>query len=283
MHRNARTVSLDTLAGAGPGGGRLIVFASGKGGVGKSNIALNLGLALAQQNQRTILLDADFGLANQDILLNFAPPKTTPGSRAVHSSLDERLLTGPIGLRVLCGVSGTTLDGRVPHFDATAYQRVIEDLRRSADFALVDCGAGVSPAVTSLALAADQLVLITTPEPTALADVYATLKILVIQGFASRVSVVVNMARSRNEAEIVGARLARVTRQFLGLNIESLGHVLLDRHVPAAVRERVPLLLRFPHCSASECIRDICEQIGHLPAESLARRGTWARVAGLFL
>ena len=263
--------------------GEVIVIASGKGGVGKTNLALNLGIHLSRRGQRVILLDADFGLANADILLDVSPLADFSDLLDSSRPVDGLLVDGPDGLRVLCGVSGLTRSGRPLRLDRATCQRALRRLQPECDVLIVDCGAGVTPAIVSFALVANLLIMATTPEPTALADAYATLKLLCTHGFDRRTGVVVNMVHTRSEATSTARRLSTVATRFLGLSVEDLGHVITDRHVPEAVRKRTPVALCYPDCPASLCIKDICAKAAPLRRPPPAQRGLWARVASLFL
>ncbi len=262
--------------------GIVVTILSGKGGVGKTNLALNVGLLLQRRGVRTILLDADFDLANADILLNVTPRGDFADLLSGRRTVDEVCVTAPGGLRLVCGVSGTARHNGDSHA-ADAYTRAVRELKRACDVLLVDCGAGFNATLAHLALAGDLVLLTTTPEPTAVADGYATLKLLSNVGFAGRAAVVVNMARSSSEAAQVARRLARVARDFLGLSVELLGFVPLDRHVPEAVRRRTPVCQRYPHCAATTAMKRICDEfVPERPA--IAPGGSlWSRVAGLFL
>jgi len=261
----------------------VVVFVSGKGGVGKTIIALNIGIFLARRHARVILLDADFGLANADILLDVSPLADLADLLHDDRPLEELLVEGPDGLRVLCGVSGPVRPGQPARPDANAWARAIRRLAAACETLLVDCGAGFTPPIASVALLSDLLVLVTTPEPTALTDAYAVLKLLCRHGFAKRVGVIVNMVKSRREGPEVAGRLARVAGRFLGLSIEYLGQVQLDPHVSRAVRERVPLAQRYPRCRASVCLDEISRRTGPDRAASDPAAGWWTRVASLFL
>ncbi|MGD8454337.1 MAG: P-loop NTPase [Phycisphaerae bacterium] len=261
----------------------MIAVASGKGGVGKTNIALNVGIELARRGRRAVLLDADFGLANVDILLNIAPLHSVHDLLDEDGSLEELLVRGPHDLRLLCGTSGVARDGRPPAFGRQACARVLGRLRGGCDDLIIDCCAGVTPATATFALASDLLLLTTTPEPTALADAYATLKLLCAQGFAGRVGAVVNMVRSRGEGREVVGRLGRVAARFLGLTVQDLGCVLNDRRVPQAVVGREPFVVRYPRCPASRCIGEICDRLTLPEADPAEPHEIWAQVAGLFL
>jgi flagellar biosynthesis protein FlhG len=269
------------FASAGRRRGQIVVIASGKGGVGKSDCALNLGVWLARRGVDTVLVDADYGLANLDLLLNVTPLAHFGELLAGTRPVSELLMRGPAGLRVLCGVSGPRPDGAPA--SAASCAEAFDRLRAACAVALVDCGAGVSPLVCHLALAGDRLLLVTTPEPTAVADAYATLKFLVQQGYDGPVGVLVNQA-ARSEAEATARRMQRVARQFLGLSVELLGHVPTDRHVPLAVRAREPAALRFPRCPASVCLAAVAQRlVPPTGAKSAAPAGVWSRVASLFL
>jgi len=222
MRRTETTLDVVNSEGGGRRG-QVIVLASGKGGVGKTNLALNLGIALARRGQDVALFDADFGLANADILLDVSP--LTDFSDLLDSGrpLDDLLVRGPCGLPILCGVSGVTRRGTPPDVTVTACRRALDRVKQDICIVIVYCGAGVA------------------------------------------------------------ARLARVAAEFLGLSVVDLGHVVSDRHVPLAVRQRVPVTLRYPRCAASLCMEAICDRVVDHPACPPARPGVWARAASLFL
>jgi flagellar biosynthesis protein FlhG len=260
----------------------VLVVASGKGGVGKTNLALNLGIQLSRLGTRTILLDADFGHANADILLNIAPQTDVLGLLDPDRSLDDLLCEGPEGLGVICGISGLRHERRICESDPMLYVGTILRLKRSCDVLVVDCGAGITGTAASFALACDRLILVTTPEPTAVADSYATLKLLFQRGFCARVGVVVNMASRPAEAVDAVRRLQRVAQQFLGLSLENLGSVPLDRHVAASVQGREPFVTRFPRCSASLSVAAIARRLQGPINPARSQPGLWGRVASLF-
>lgn len=279
-HSRRRQREVDV--GRKPTGGQVIAIVSGKGGVGKTNLALNLGLQLARR-RRVILLDADFGLANADILLNVSPLADFSDLLDPDRNLDDLLVEGPCGLRVLCGVSETWSARVGADFAPQECVWAMERLRGASDVLIVDCGNTVNLVLAAIAGASDLLLLATTPEPTALADGYAVVKYLSNHGFAGRTGVVVNMARTRTEGQAAGRRLARVAYQFLGLSVEQLGCIPFDRHVPQAVRHRVPVVLRHPHCAASVGLEEVCSRLWPPSPGGRAGGGLWSRLAALFL
>lgn len=254
---------------------------SGKGGVGKSNIAINLGLALCARGERVILVDAGSELTHADVSLNI-PELFSVLDAADHTlELADILAVGPNGLAVIGGVFeqpgplDEPLNGRVGH----AMQR----LRREADVVMIDCGTGVTATVIEMALASDVLILTTTPEPAALADTYAVAKLLSGFGYAGQLGLVVSMSRSQREAHSVRRRFAHTAMRFLGVDIVDLGDIPHDRHVFRAVRQRQPVLLRYPHCAASHGIQRICNRLPRAKPAKPVESGMWARVAGMFL
>ena len=268
--------------GAGAGeehsGGLVVAVVGGKGGVGKTNVALNVGLELAQRGRRVILLDADCGVANADILLNVTPRAALDELLDPTRPVDEVLMPTACGLALVCRP-----DQRGHGLRPAEWRYVIRRLRPCGDLVLVDCGSGIGPGVVTVARTADLVLAITTPEPTALADTYATLKILCQGGYEGRVGCVVNMAADAAEAAAVAGRLAGAAARFLGLTVTYLGGIRLDRHVPRAVRARVPVVLRYPRCRASACLRAISAQLAPVAGGPPRAAGLWTRMAGLFL
>ncbi len=270
------------MAGTQPQG-KVFVVTGGKGGTGKTNFALNLGIQLSRQGVRTILLDADFGHANVDILLNIAPKADLVGLLDPSRSVADLLSEGPEGLGVICGISGLRHERSVCESDPLMYVGTLLRLRRSCDVLIVDCSEDVTGSAASFALACDQLILVTTPEPTAIADSYASMKLLFQRGFCARAGVVVNMATCLADAVDATRRLQRVAEQFLGLSLENLGFIPFDKHVVAAVRRQEPFLTRYPRCAASVRLESIGRRLQPVPSNRSARAGVWGRVASLFL
>ncbi len=259
---------------------RVIAVVSGKGGVGKSNIAVNLGVSLVRRGGSVTLIDADVGTANADVLLGVQPRHSLRRVALGHCSLADVTCVASSGLRFVAGLSGTRSMSAL-----TAAQRhvIIRQLTTlPADEVLVDCGAGVSADVLDFALAADALIVVTTPEPTALTGAYAAVKTLWHEGYRNTARLVVNMAESVAEAKKVSGRLCQVAHKFMNFSIEDGGYVLHDTHVELAVRHRVPFVLRYPKCSASTCVGAIADQMMSAPSQRKERNGLLRRVAGVF-
>lgn len=261
-----------------------VAVLSGKGGVGKTNIAVNLAICLAARGLRVTLLDADVGLANADVLLNVSAQYNLSHVVAGLRRIDQVGTVVAGGVFFVPGASGLE---RVADLSEVERQAVIAQMRRlggQTDVAVLDCGAGLSPNVLSFALAADLDLVVTTPEPTAVTDAYAVVKVLARRGKApGSVRLLVNLAESRQEARKVYARVAGVAERFLQYPIAEGGYLLHDTHVELAVRQRCPFVLRYPRCAASACISAIA---GRLAGSGGAARGTggfFRRVVGMFV
>lgn len=263
--------------------GDLIVVGSGKGGVGKTNFALNAGIHLARRGARVTLVDADFGLANVDVLLNLTPARDLVTVLRDPRSIESALVPGPDGLRVLCGASGLRCNFAPWEIDPRDCLQLAQVLTAISDCVIVDCGAGVSSLIRCFSLASDMLILVTTPEPTAVVDAYATLKILHTRGFRGLVGLVVNMAHTRRDANVTMQRLRTAAREFLGLSVTDLGCIPFDRHVPLAVQQRCPLAVRYPLCSASIGIDESSRRFARKGAGGVQTSTLLEKVAKLFL
>ncbi len=256
---------------------------SGKGGVGKTNLALGVSIALARRGIDTILVDADFGLANLDILLDLVPRHTLLELRHRRTDVSALLCPAPGGLHVLCGVSGATTRRELSAFRPAHCVRAIDQLRPLAEQVVVDCGSGINDTVAAFALSADRLIVVTTPEPTALADGYAVLKILRSRGWRGPTKIVVNMVRQTREGLDAAERFCRTSRLFLELEVELYGLVPLDRHVADAVRARQPVVARYPRSDASLAMEAVAARLCPPPAPAPHDSGLWQRVAAVFL
>ncbi len=258
---------------------RTIAFTSGKGGVGKSSLVVNVGLVLARQGQRVVILDGDLSLANIDVLLGLTPKRTLKD--VIEGDLDLRdvMVTGPQGIGVIPASSGVetlaSLDpGRRDRLLAKLAQ--IEDL---ADVLLVDTAAGISPTVLSLVLACQEAVVVTVPEPTAITDAYALIKVLSRRNPDYAVRLLVNMVESQAQAEEVYRGLQRVVQRFLPSRPLYAGHVVWDPCVAKAVQEQKPLTIHYPYTKAARCISALAHSLLALPPAGGGGGAFWSRMA----
>jgi flagellar biosynthesis protein FlhG len=260
-----------------------LAIMSGKGGVGKSNVAVNLSICLAELGLRVALADLDMGLANADLLMNLKPRYTLSHLVAGVRTMEEISIRGPGGIRFIPGASGTQGLANLSEFER---QNLISQLHRliaNADIAVFDLGAGISRNVTSFAHSANRAWVVTTPEPTALTDAYATVKALQRERCRARVELVVNMAASRAEAQAAYRRVAGVARKFLDFPLANGGYLLQDTAVELAVQARCPFVIRYPGSNASACIAAMASEVARTCAAPPRRGGFFKRVAGLFV
>ena len=260
-----------------------IAVTSGKGGVGKTNLAVNLAIALSARGRRVTLVDADLGLANADLLLNVSPRFNLSHVITGQRRMDEIVCRASGGIDFVPGASGMERLANLIEYERQSVLQQMHALERGADAIILDCGAGISRNVIAFAAAADSVLVICTPEPTALADAYATIKMVQRERTGAKLHLLVNMAESRAEARTVFRRVASVAEQFLKYPIAEAGYILQDAHVAMAVRRRTPFVLSYPRCAASCCVMAIAARLADLTSDSRHDPGFFGRVMSMFL
>jgi len=240
---------------------RAIAVTSGKGGVGKSNLSVNLSICFARQGLRTCLLDADLGMANADVLCGLSPAATLEAVVRGERRLSEVVVEGPGGFFLIPGASGV---GRLANLTVVEQQRLVEQLRlleRTVDVVVIDTGAGIGSGVMTFAAAAGVTLVTSTPEPTSMTDAYGAIKTIVTEIPDARVRLVVNMAASEAEAREVHERIDRVSRRFLGTPVAFAGMVPLDPNLPLAVRRQRPIAVARPESPAAVAIEALAGRL----------------------
>jgi flagellar biosynthesis protein FlhG len=241
---------------------RVITITSGKGGVGKTNFTVNLALSLIEAGLRVVVLDADFGLANIEVVLGTIPKYTLLDVIKNKKNLLEVISSGPSNIRFISGGSGVEELARLSIESLNNFIKNINLLDRLFDVILVDTGAGVSENVLSMILAADDVIVVTTPEPTSITDAYALIKMISQRDSKKNLKVLINRAENETEAVQVFTKLKEVTGKFIGVELSSFGYLNQDETVKKAVRIQKPFLLSFPKSHISKQIREISKNIG---------------------
>jgi flagellar biosynthesis protein FlhG len=264
---------------------RVIAIVSGKGGVGKTNVAVNVAIAMASAGRRVLLVDADLGLANVDLVLGQRPHGDLGHVLSGKLALGDIIQEGPAGIRWIPGASHMPAMSRIGQRRREELIERLTALETQHDYLLIDAPAGIGQGVLHLARQADELVLVTTPEPTAMMDAYALLKAAAAskRDAIGRVRLVVNMVGQRKQADEVHRRLAQTAARFLKLDVGMLGYVFCDGHVGRAVQKQQPLLLAYPHSQAAWCMKRLGGALMEAREAPLASRfAFFRRLAGLF-
>jgi flagellar biosynthesis protein FlhG len=257
--------------------GRTIAVTSGKGGVGKTSLAVNLALVLARAGHRTWLVDGDLGLANVDVLLNLHPRRSLREVVEGGHALEEVVVEGPVGLKVIPAASGLTGLASLGPVARRALAAKVRALGLGGGLTILDTGAGISPTVLDLVLAADQAVILTTPDPTALTDAYAMVKVLTQRRPGLSLHLVVNLVEQAAQAREIHAHLSRIIRRFLEREVPLAGWIPRDACMERAVREQRPLALYFPYARATDAIQALARSLAPCGATT-DEGGFWDRL-----
>lgn len=248
---------LDTLKKS-----HVVAIVSGKGGVGKTNAASNLAISAAAAGKKVLLCDGDLGLANVDVLLGLSPKFTIRDVLESKGDLRQAMVSGPLGITVLAACSGYTDMAELDTGRFELFRNLFQHAALSFDYVIIDTPTGISLNMQRLAALAHEIVLITTPEPTAVMDAYAVAKILSVQMPAAPIRLLVNMVSQLDAGERIAIGFEEVASKFLRRKIETIAHMPLDPHVPLAVRRQIPFSLCYPNCPAARTLRQMCQRMG---------------------
>jgi flagellar biosynthesis protein FlhG len=253
-----------------PNRARIMAVTSGKGGVGKTFISANLAAALARRGERVLVLDADLGLANLDVVLNLFPKITLHDVFTGKAGLEEAILPAPGGFSVLLAGSGLVEYSRLTPEIRDQLLKIIETLAPRFDRILLDTGAGISDVVLYAVSLADDVLVVATPEPTSMTDAYATIKVLALQQQRKKISLVVNQTSRMGEGRTIRGQLQQVVDKFVTptmidptvpVKLELIGEIPTDTAVREAVQRRQLLLESLPGCAAAKGVNAIAAKL----------------------
>ncbi len=243
------------------GSARIITITSGKGGVGKTNISINLAVTLSAMGLKVVILDADFGLANIDVLFGIATKYSLADVISGEKNILEVLTEGPNNIKFISGGSGVEDLVKLNDDQLLNFVNNIALLDKAFDVILIDTGAGLSESVMKFVMASDEVLIVTTPEPTSITDAYALIKMVCKKDKEKEIKVVINRAENGFEAEEVFNRLKLVSEKFLGLKLTSVGYVFKDDSVVKAVKQQQPFTISYPKSQASKSISQIAQKL----------------------
>lgn len=240
---------------------RVIAITSGKGGVGKTSVTVNLALAFAKMGKKVAIFDADLGLANVHILMGVKPRFNLRHMIEDNFKMDDLVTMGPEGVKIISGGQGVREMANLTPDQRRIILRQLDKLEREVDILLIDTGAGISENVLRFTTFADEVIVVTTPNIAAAADGYSIIKILLEMEPNSKIGLIANMAQNMYHSKNVFNRINAATKKYLNYPLGDLGYIVTDNHIEAACQIRRPLLLEFPQSEAAKCIREIAEMI----------------------
>ena len=250
--------SMLQVNGPGP---KIVAVTSGKGGVGKTNVVANLSVCLSELGKKIVVLDADFGLANLDVLLGLTPRYHLGHVLFGNKTLTEIMVQGPQGIRIIPASSGLQ---RMSELTSAQRNHLIESfthLDSDTDYFIIDTAAGISRNVIHFLLAAQEVIVVSAPEPTAIVDAYAVIKIILAEDHKKPIQVLINSVERSEDAQEVFCQINSVVKRFLNREVDYLGHIERDSHVPQAVRSQMVVSHRFPNAASSRSFRSLARRI----------------------
>jgi flagellar biosynthesis protein FlhG len=244
---------------------KVVAVTGGKGGVGKTSITLNTAIANAKLGRKVMVLDADLGLANIDVMLGLRIERNLSHVLSGDCTLDEILVTGPYGVKIAPATSGTKAMTELSQHEHAGLIRAFGELRTPIDMLIIDTAAGISDMVVSFSRAAQDVVIVVCDEPTSLTDAYALIKILNREHGVFKFKVVANMVRSEREGKELFNKLSKVTTRFLDVALELSAVVPFDENVRKSVRKQNAIIEAFPSSPASKAISQLANDMGGWP------------------
>lgn len=244
---------------------RVIAVASGKGGVGKTNVSVNLGIQLSKLGNRVLLMDADMGLANVDIMLGLHTQYNLSHVLDGQKTLREVIMEGPGGLKIIPAASGVKRMAQLNAMENAGIINAFSELADDLDVLLIDTAAGIADSVVSFCRASQEVIVVVTDEPASITDAYALIKVLSRDYEVSRFRLLANMAKSPAHGRQLYEKLAKVTEQFLDVSIDYFGAVPYDQSLRDAVQKQIPVSLYRPSSLAANAFENMAHSVQRWP------------------
>jgi flagellar biosynthesis protein FlhG len=235
---------------------RIITVSSGKGGVGKTNFTVNLGIALAKLGKKVTIIDADLGLANVDVMFGIVTKYNLSNVIKGEITVQDSIVKGPYDINIISGGSGIMdlIDLDINQLDKLIH--TLSYFNTISDYILIDTGAGLSKSVLSFVDAASDVILVITPDPTSITDAYALIK-NIVKDDQKKIKLIINRVESNEEGDEVYNKLDQAVTKFLSRELENLGYIFEDNNLKRAIRKQIPLLEAYPRAIASKGIENI--------------------------
>jgi len=244
---------------------RVITIASGKGGVGKTNVSVNLALALASQGKDVTILDADLGLANIDVMLGLHSDKNLSNVMNGECDLEEILLDGPLGVKVIPASSGIKDMAEMTPAQHAGLVSAFSELSHNIDILLVDTAAGISDSVVSFSRAAQEVIVVVCDEPASITDAYALIKLLNKEQGIFKFHILANMVSGPQQGREVYDKLSKVSDRFLDVALDYVGHVPFDEHLQKAIKRQKAVVEAFPRSRAAQSFQTLSKKVNNWP------------------
>ena len=236
---------------------RIISVTSGKGGVGKTSLSVNLAAHLSKQGTKILLIDADLGLSNVEIMLGVTPSYTLKDVIKHGKDIEDVIINGPYNLDFISGGNGFLDLAELSEIERGEILIKIHKLEELYDIIIIDTGAGISKNVTAFLTISDEIIVITTSEPTALTDAYSIMKVISEEKLKQKIGLIINRVKTKSEFQQASNILISTAKKFLGEEIKSLGYVYEDPNVRKTIYKKTPFVIYYPDSKASDCIIDI--------------------------